>query len=123
MSPRRSGTYNTRSNKNFRKELRNSLTAAEAVLWQNLKGRQLLGKKFRRQISIGRYIVDFYCPEAGLIIELDGDRHFSITMDEYEARRTNYLEEEGLRIMRFENRELYDDLEGVLETIKEALKY
>jgi very-short-patch-repair endonuclease len=122
MSPRRSGTYNTRSNKNFRKELRNSLTAAEAVLWQNLKGRQLLGKKFRRQISIGRYIVDFYCPECRLIIELDGERHFSITMDEYEARRTKYLEEEGLRIMRFENRELYDDLEGVLETIKEALK-
>jgi very-short-patch-repair endonuclease len=122
MSPRRSGTYNTRSNKNFRKELRNSLTAAEAVLWQNLKGRQLLGKKFRRQISIGRYIVDFYCPECRLIIELDGERHFSITMDEYEARRTKYLEEEGLRIMRFENKELYDDLEGVLETIKEALK-
>ena len=122
MSPRRSGTYNTRSNKNFRKELRNSLTAAEAVLWQNLKGRQLLGKKFRRQIGIGRYIVDFYCPEAGLVIELDGDRHFSITIDEYEARRTKYLEEEGLRIIRFENKELYDNLEGVLETIKEALK-
>jgi very-short-patch-repair endonuclease len=122
MGQRRSGTYNTRSKKNFRKELRNSLTAAEAVLWQNLKGRQLLGKKFRRQISIGRYIVDFYCPEAGLVIELDGDRHFSITMDEYEARRTKYLEEEGLRIIRFENKELYDNLEGVLETIKEALK-
>jgi very-short-patch-repair endonuclease len=122
MGQRRSGTYNTRSKKTFRKELRNSLTAAEAVLWQNLKGRQLLGKKFRRQIGIGRYIVDFYCPEAGLVIELDGDRHFSITIDEYEARRTKYLEEEGLRIIRFENKELYDNLEGVLETIKEALK-
>ena len=122
MPPRRSGIYNTRSNKNFRKQLRNSLTAAEAVLWQNLRGRQLLGKKFRRQVSIGRYIVDFYCPEAGLVIELDGERHFSITIDEYEAQRTKYLEEDGLRIIRFENRELYDDLEGVLETIKEALK-
>ena len=122
MGRRRSGTYNTRSKKNFRKELRNSLTAAEAVLWQNLKGRQLLGKKFRRQIGIGRYTVDFYCPEAGLVIELDGDGHFSITIDEYEARRTKYLEEEGLRIIRFENRELYDNLEGVVETIKEALK-
>ena len=122
MSPRRSGTYNTRSNKNFRKELRNSLTAAEAVLWQNLKGRQLLGKKFRRQIGIGRYIVDLYCPESGLVIELDGDRHFSITIDEYEAERAKYLEEEGLRTIRFENNELYDNLEGLLETIKEALK-
>jgi very-short-patch-repair endonuclease len=121
MPPRRSGIYNTRSNKNFRKQLRNSLTAAEAVLWQNLRGRQLLGKKFRRQVSIGRYIVDFYCPEAGLVIELDGDRHFSITIDEYEAQRTKYLEEESLRIIRFENKELYQNLEGVLEAIKEVL--
>src|SRR5262245_5349246 len=121
MSPRRSGTYNTRSQKNFRKQLRNSLTAAEALLWQNLKGRQLLGRKFRRQISVGRYIVDFYCPEAGLVIELDGERHFSITIDEYEAQRTKYLEQEGLRVIRFENKELYENLEGILEKIKETL--
>src|SRR5262245_18546861 len=99
MSPPRSGTYNTRSKKKFRKELRNSLTAAEAVLWQNLKGRKLLGKKFRRQASIGPYIVDFHCPECELVIELDGVRHFSITMDDYEAARTKYLEANGLRII------------------------
>jgi very-short-patch-repair endonuclease len=122
MCPRRSGTYNTQSKKKFRKELRKSLTAAEAVLWQNLKGSQLLGKKFRRQASIGRYVVDFYCPECGLVIELDGKRHFSITIDEYEAERTKYLEAEGLRVIRFENKELYENLEGVLETIKEALQ-
>ena len=91
MSPRRSGTYNTQSNKKFRKELRNSLTAAEAVLWQSLKGSQLLGKKFRRQVSMGRYTVDFYCPGNRLVIELDGDRHFSATIDEYEAQRTKIL--------------------------------
>jgi very-short-patch-repair endonuclease len=122
MSKRRSGTYNTQSQKKFRKELRNSLTAAEAVLWQSLKGSQLLRKKFRRQVSIGRYIVDFHCPECGLVIELDGGRHFSITIDEYEAERTKYLEAEGLRVIRFENKELYENLEGVLETIKEALQ-
>ena len=122
MSKRRSGTYNTQSKKKFRKELRNSLTAAEAVLWHNLKGSQLLGKKFRRQASIGRYIVDFHCPECGLVIELDGERHFSITIDEYEAERTKYLEAEGLRVIRFENKELYENLEGILETIKEALQ-
>ena len=121
MSKRRSGTYNTQSQKKFRKELRNSLTAAEAVLWQNLKGSQLLGRKFRRQASIGRYTVDFYCPECGLVIELDGERHFSITIDKYEAERTKYLEAEALRVIRFENKELYENLEGVLETIKEAL--
>jgi len=122
MSRRRSGTYNIAAKRKFRKDLRNSLTAAEAVLWKSLQGRQLLGKKFRRQVSIGRYIVDFYCPECGLVIELDGERHFSITIDEYEAERTKYLEEEGLRVIRFENQELYDDLEGVLETIRENLE-
>lgn len=55
------------------------------------------------------------------MIELDGERHFSITIDEYEAQRTKYLEEEDLRIIRFENKDLYENLEGVLETIKEAL--
>ena len=121
MNKRRPGTYNTAKQKEFRKKLRNSMTAAECVLWQSLKGRQLLGKKFRRQISIGRYIVDFYCAEARLVIELDGERHFSITMDEYEAERTLYLEQEGLKIIRFENKELYDHLDGV-ETIKQALQ-
>ena len=119
MSP--SKTYNIPAKKQFRKTLRNSLTAAEAVLWKSLQRRQLLGKKFRRQISIGRYIVDFYCAECSLVIELDGDAHFSITIDEYEAERTHYLEQQGLRIIRFENMELYENLDGVLETIKENL--
>ena len=98
------------------------MTAAECVLWQSIKGRQLLGKKFRRQISVGPYIVDFYCPEARLVIELDGESHFAITRDEYEAERTKYLEQEGLKVIRFENKELYDHIEGVLETIKQALQ-
>src|SRR5262249_11761454 len=72
--------------------------------------------------GIGRYIVDFYCPEARLVIELDGESHFSITVDEYEADRTKYLQQEGLRVIRFENKELYDNLEGVLETIKQACR-
>ena len=122
MSERRSGTYNTAKQKEFRKKLRNSMTAAECVLWQSLKGRQLLGRKFRRQISIGRYIVDFYCPEARVVIELDGQSHFSVTMDHYEAERRKYLEQEGLKVIRFENKELYDNLEGVIETIKQALQ-
>jgi len=122
MNERRRGTYNTAKQKEFRKKLRNSMTAAECVLWQSLKGRQLQGKKFRRQISIGRYIVDFYCAEARLVVELDGERHFSITMDEYEAERTLYLEREGLKVIRFENKELCEHLEGVLEIIKQALQ-
>jgi len=121
MSPPRTGIYNARHQKQFRKQLRNSLTSAEAILWRSLKDRALLGKKFRRQTGIGRYIVDFYCPECGLVIELDGARHYSITIERYEAERTRYLESRGIRIIRFENKEVYEDVEAVLEKIKAAL--
>src|SRR3989442_15358973 len=101
MSPPKSGIYNIQSKKAFRKDLRNSLTAAEAVLWKSLQRRQLLGKKFRRQVSIDRYIVDFYCAECQLVVELDGASHFSITIDEYEQERTRFLEKQGLKVIRF----------------------
>ena len=91
MSPSKDGIHNILSKKKFRKQLRKSLTAAEAVLWKFLQRRQLDGKKFRRQISIGRYVVDFYCPECRLVIELDGERHFSITIDEYESGKDEIL--------------------------------
>src|SRR5215471_18667355 len=113
---------NARSKKRFRKTLRNSMTAAEAVLWKSLQNRQLLGRKFRRQISVGRYIVDFYCPDCRLVIELDGEAHFSHNIDVYEDRRTKFLEKQGLTVIRFGNRELKDNLDGVLETIKRHLK-
>jgi very-short-patch-repair endonuclease len=116
-----SKVFNTPSKKQFRKILRKSLTAVEAVLWKSLQRRRLLEKKFRRQVSIGRYIVDFYCWECGLVIELDGAAHFSMTRDDYEAKRTKFLEQQGLRIIRFENKELYEDIEAVLETIKRNL--
>src|SRR6266487_5841857 len=113
MSPPKSGIYNTQSKKEFRRDLRNSSTAAEAVLWKSLQRRQLCGKKFRRQASIGRYIVDFYCPESRLVIELDGESHFSMTIDDYEAERTRYLEAQGLKVLRFENKDLSECIEGV----------
>ena len=122
MSPSRNGIHNILSKKRFRKELRNSLTPAEAALWKCLQRSQLNGKKFHRQISIGRYIVDFYCPECGLVIELDGERHFSMTIDPCEAERTKFLEDQGLRIIRFENKEVHENIDGVLATIHESLQ-
>jgi very-short-patch-repair endonuclease len=113
---------NSPSKKAFRKSLRNSLTPMEAVLWQCLQRRQLLGQKFRRQISIGRYIVDFYCPDKKLVIELDGDAHFSHNIDVYEDERTRFLESQGLTVIRFENDELKQSLDWVLERIKSYLK-
>src|SRR6516162_2622042 len=83
---------NRLENKEFRKILRRESTAPEAVLWNSLKARQVLGKKFRRQAGIGPYIVDFLCVECGLVIELDGDAHYSFNIDEYEDKRTAYLE-------------------------------
>ena len=122
MSPSRDGIHNVLSKKEFRRQLRNSLTAPEAVLWKFLQRRQLDGKKFRRQISIGRYIVDFYCPECRLVIELDGERHFSITIHEYEAERTKFLEGQGLKVIRFENKHLRENIDDVLQVIRENLK-
>ena len=121
MSSRKRGIYNVRATEPKRQELRNFLTPAEAVLWKQLQRRQLDGKKFRRQVSIGPYIVDFYCPECRVVVELDGAAHFEIAGAEYDARRTEYLEENGIRLIRFENRTVFGELEWVLEAIRRSL--
>ena len=94
-----------------RKELRSQAIAPEAVLWTFLQKRQLLGKRFRRQQSIGPYVVDFYCRECRVIVELDGgQRHYEPLAEEYESAHTRYLEQEfGMKIVRFENKVLYDE--------------
>ena len=121
MTKHKRGIYNTKKRAAYRKKLRKSLTPAEAVLWKCLQRSQLLGKKFRRQFSIGRYFVDFYSPECQLAIELDGQGHFAINADMYEAERTKYLDSCGIRILRFENRILSNNLEAVLDAIKAAI--
>src|SRR4051812_47854158 len=108
---KRDAIFNPPLQKGRRQDLRHNPTAAETELWKCLKNRQLLGKKFRRQCGIGNYIVDFYCPECRLIVELDGSPHFAIGVDEYEADRTMYLQELGLRIVRFENKVVFRNLE------------
>ena len=113
---------NSPSKKEFRKILRNASTPAEAVLWKCLQHRRLLGQKFRRQISIDKYIVDFYCPEKKLVIELDGDGHFTPNGFDYDDERTKFLEKQGLTVIRFENDEVKDNLDAVLETIERYLK-
>ena len=122
MADRPRSIYNNPKKKDRRKELRNEGTAAEAVLWTYLQKRQLLGKKFRRQYSIGPYVVDFYCPECSLIVELDGASHFSILREDYEAERSRYLQKQNVQILRFENRILRENAESVLETIRETIR-
>ena len=119
---RHTSLFNARGTKTNRRNLRNNSTAAEAVLWTYLQHRKLLGKKFRRQSSVGPYVVDFYCPECRLVIELDGAPHFGPNSHEYDQLRTEYLEKAGLRIIRFENQDVRDNIEFVLETIKQHLQ-
>ena len=122
MANRYSGLFNSRSNKDKRSNLRNGSTAAEAVLWTHLQQRKLLGKKFRRQSSVGPCIVDFYCAECRLFIELDGAPHFAANAAEYDQQRTEYLEKTGLKVIRFENKDVKDNIEFVLETINQSLQ-
>ncbi len=104
--------------KTFRKELRNTLTPAEAKLWTLLKGRGLEGRKFRRQHSVANYILDFYCPEENLAIELDGQGHFEASQAEYDQDRDLFLEAFGIRVLRFENKWVWDNPEELLNEIK-----
>jgi very-short-patch-repair endonuclease len=100
------------------RELRGNMTIAELKLWAEIKGRQIDGVKFRRQHPIPPFIVDFYSPELKLIIEIDGDTHDE--QEEYDARRTYFLNRKGYRVLRFTNEAIHQDLAGVLETIRET---
>jgi very-short-patch-repair endonuclease len=115
---RRRLIHNLHSSNDRRRQLRQSLTAAEALLWLNLKRSKLDGKKFRRQHSVGPYIVDFFCPECRLAVELDGDGHMTESGAEWDVKRTDFLKRFNVRVIRFENREVFENIEGVLEEIR-----
>ncbi|WNZ23157.1 endonuclease domain-containing protein [Leptolyngbya sp. NK1-12] len=97
------------------RQLRLNLTPAEKILWEALRRRQLRGWKFRCQHPVASFIVDFYCPQYRLIIELDGAIHDQ--QIEYDASRTEQLHHLGYRVIRFRNQEVLSDLSGVLQTI------
>ena len=103
-----------------RRELRSSLTVAEARLWSCLQRRQF-GWKFRRQHSVGPFIIDFYCPSARLAIELDGAAHDSDSAGRYDERRSQYLRRHGIVVVRFMNEDVLKNLEGVLAAIQKCL--
>jgi len=101
--------------------MRTDSTCAEDMLWKRLRNRQLVGMKFRRQHPLGPYIVDFYCHEASLAIELDGRGHQDTDRADYDQIRSMELEGMGVKVIRFWHQEVMDNLEGVLEVIKGAL--
>jgi len=104
--------------KEFRRELRKNQTGAESRLWSVLRNRKLEGRKFRRQHTFGKYTVDFFCHEENLVIEVDGSSHDNVSKVLYDEKRDQFLKEQGLRIIRFRNEEVYYHLEEVLNEIK-----
>ena len=102
--------------------MRKHPTPAEAILWQRLRHRRVGGYHFRRQHPIVRYIVDFYCAEAKLVIEVDGSVHDEPDHDEYDVERQAFLEELGLRVLRFHNREVLRGIDEVVKAIANELQ-
>lgn len=97
------------------------MTGPEQILWYWLRNKNLNGYKFRRQHSVGYYILDFYCPEVKLAIELDGDSHFNPQGKAYDKERDIYLSAHGIVVMRFTNDEVTNNLNAVIEKIVEFL--
>ncbi|PIU78905.1 MAG: hypothetical protein COZ28_03160 [Candidatus Moranbacteria bacterium CG_4_10_14_3_um_filter_44_15] len=107
---------NLKEYKSIRKNLRNKATPQEIILWSRLR-RSQLGCKFRRQHSIGKYIVDFYCPEKNLIIEVDGGQHDEDSKRRYDENRTEYFENLDFRVLRFWDNGVNNNLSGVISRI------
>jgi len=105
---------------NIARVLRRNQTPHEYKLWYWLRDKRFEGLKFRRQYPIGKYIVDFCCFEKKLVIELDGGQHNKSEQIKYDILRSKYLENQGYKILRFENSEIDENLDGVLEKIMEV---
>ncbi|NDK57421.1 endonuclease domain-containing protein [Pontibacter fetidus] len=109
--------HNRQYLKDFRRELRNNSTVAEGELWKYLKNGQLHGRKFRRQHSIGNYILDFYCTSEKVAIELDGQVHYHNVTEQADMERDQVLKELGIKVLRFENKDVFQQLDSVLQEI------
>jgi very-short-patch-repair endonuclease len=113
--------YNKQSEKNNRRKLRKNSTDAEKLLWEKLRGRKLSGLKFRRQYSISRFVLDFYCPKKRFAIELDGGIHNKKEVRIHDENRDGYIKSFGIKIMRIENDRVLNDIDSVLEYIKKEI--
>ena len=114
--------HNNRLLKEKRKYLRNNATKAEKELWNLLKGAALDGRKFRRQHSFGGYIPDFYCPSERLCIELDGEDHFTEQGKKHDEKRSQFLNDNFIKVIRFESGLIFHAPEEILFTIKTNFK-
>ena len=111
--------YNDPETRPDRRRLRRDATDAERKLWSLLRNRQLGSLKFFRQYGIGPYILDFYCPQQRLAIEVDGGQHADKRGQEHDAKRDTYLREKNIRIIRFWNNDVLQNIEAVGQKIRE----
>ncbi|PWU22528.1 hypothetical protein C5B42_05945 [Candidatus Cerribacteria bacterium 'Amazon FNV 2010 28 9'] len=116
-----STTFNSPYLKTIRQKLRNNRPKAEITLWYYLKNRQLHGYKFRRQHSMARFVFDFYCPEKRIAIELDGETHYNDDQFKRDIEKKAFATAFGIKVLRFTNEDVHTNLEGVLESISQAL--
>lgn len=107
--------------KTYSRRLRKNQTETEKFLWNRLRARQLKGCKFHRQFPLDQYILDFYCPEKKLAVELDGGQHLSDKQMSYDEKRTFCFKSRGIKIIRFFDNEVFRNIDGVLEKILEDL--
>ncbi len=114
--------YTRKDIQETRSVLRKRMTAPELVFWTAVRDQKLQGYKFRRQYSVGRYIVDFYCTKARIGIEIDGDSHFTDDQKKYDDVRGEYISALGIKILRYTNDEIMKNLNGVLEDISRYLQ-
>jgi very-short-patch-repair endonuclease len=113
--------YNQTSEKPKRQTLRNNIPPSEKIVWAKLRNQQIESCKFRRQYSIDRFVVDFYSSKLRLAIEIDGDSHYQDGVPEYDRDRQAFLESKGTIILRFTNQEVYQDIDSVVDKIREVI--
>jgi very-short-patch-repair endonuclease len=101
----------------FSRQLRNNPTDAERYLWSKVRMKQISGYQFYRQKPLGKYIVDFYCPGAKLVIEIDGEDHFQKNKIAEDKKREEFLGTIGLKVLRFNNKDILSNIDGVIEQI------
>lgn len=113
---------NPKKTKKQRQYLRNHMTKWEVRLWNDLKGRKMFGFKVRRQYGIENYIVDFYCPQLKLAVEIDGDIHYLNEKVKKDLEKDEYLKAEGIKLIRIENLDFEEDYESVILYLEDLFK-
>jgi very-short-patch-repair endonuclease len=114
--------YNQSSERDKRRSLRNNMPLAEKIVWAKIRSQQIEKCRFRRQYSISAFVIDFYAPELKLALEIDGDSHFVEGAQAYDYEREAFHKDKGVKILRFTNSQVYENLDGVLEAIAHKIQ-